>query len=117
MAVENKYADEMLTDDELDNVAGGTVEQTVSDSRFLNILLEGTKYHCCGRHDKFDIAINFYDERNDVAKSWASLGIEFKHNNSNGNTYKLNGNPITQIEAYEYAMKKVGRNLLVTPVN
>ena len=38
MAKEDKYADEMLTDEQLDNVAGGTYSQTADDSRFLNCL-------------------------------------------------------------------------------
>jgi len=32
MAVENKFADEILSDDELDNVAGGTIAETVADN-------------------------------------------------------------------------------------
>ena len=35
MAEEKKYAEEKLTDEELDNVAGGTVGQTVVDSDLL----------------------------------------------------------------------------------
>lgn len=32
MAKEDKFADEMLNDDELDNVTGGTIAETVADS-------------------------------------------------------------------------------------
>ena len=35
MADKDKYADEMMSDDELDGVAGGNVGQTVVDSDFL----------------------------------------------------------------------------------
>ncbi len=35
MAVQDKYADEMLTDDELDQVAGGTYEEWVEIIKFF----------------------------------------------------------------------------------
>lgn len=41
MADKDKFADEMLTDDELDQVAGGTPGELADDSRFLNVLLNG----------------------------------------------------------------------------
>ena len=39
MTKEDKFAEEMLTDDELENVVGGTLDETANDSRFLNVLL------------------------------------------------------------------------------
>ena len=117
MAEKDKFADEMLSDDELDNVAGGSVEQTSNDSRFLSFLLEGTDYYQCMPHSEKHISLDLLYEVADVKRAWSSLGIEFKHNKNGDNTYKLNGKEISQLEAYDHAMNKVGRNVLVTPVN
>ena len=38
MADKDKFADEVMSDDELDNVAGGEAIEMVYDSRFLNSL-------------------------------------------------------------------------------
>ena len=38
MTKEDKFADELMSDEELDNVAGGCAEQMADDSRFLNSL-------------------------------------------------------------------------------
>ena len=43
MADKDKFADEMLTDEELDGVAGGTPGELADDSKFLNVLLQGEK--------------------------------------------------------------------------
>ena len=43
----------MLSDEELENVSGGTLGETTDDSRFLNVLLhKTTKYHQCDRYGK-----------------------------------------------------------------
>ena len=48
MAKEDKFADEMLTDDELDNVAGGTRLETYRDANELykRGLLTAEQTHC-----------------------------------------------------------------------
>ena len=38
MATEDKFEDEIISDEELDNVAGGEAIEMVYDSRFLNSL-------------------------------------------------------------------------------
>ena len=42
MAKEDKFADEVMSDDELDGVAGGNCYETADDSRFLNSLNSST---------------------------------------------------------------------------
>ena len=49
MAEKDKFADEVLSDDELDNVVGGNYDETSDDSKFLNI------YGLCGKYTKSDI--------------------------------------------------------------
>ena len=111
MTKEDKFSEEMLTDDELNNVAGGTPGELADDSRFLNVLLHGTnKYHQCDRYSGFTMFLSepaLYDLR----KSWNSLGIELEDSRFVGNTYKLNGKEISRAEAWAHAESLVGKHL------
>ncbi len=101
---------ELMSDEELEQVAGGTLGQTADDSRFLNVLLNGTtKYHHCDRYGATKIAFST-DAQRDVKEAWASLGIEFGAD-LGSNDYKLDGYYITQQMAWEHAEKLVGRHL------
>lgn len=111
MADKDKIADEMLSDDELDGVAGGTPGELADDSRFLNVLLHETKkYHQCDRYGEF---IMFWSDnaRQDLKKSWNSLGIEIEFGLFGENTYKLNGNKISRDEAWAHAESLVDKHL------
>ena len=111
MADKDKYADEKLTDDELDKVAGGTLRESADDSRFLNVLLNGTnKYHQCDRYGEFNMFFGA-GAREDLIKSWNSLGIELKEDFYEYNTYRLNGKEISRAEAWAHAEKLVGKHL------
>ena len=110
MADKDKYADEKLTDEELDKVAGGTLRESADDSRFLNVLLHGTnKYHQCDRYGEWRM-LSSAGARKDLKKSWNSLGIEVEHYFGK-NTYKLNGKEISRAEAWAHAEKLVGKHL------
>ena len=113
MADKDKYADEIMSDEELDKVSGGTLRELADDSRFLNVLLHGTdKYHQCDRYGDFRL---FCDgsARRDIIKSWKSLGIELEKDDSlcKSNTYRLNGKEISQAEAWAHAESLVGKHL------
>ena len=111
MADKDKYADEIMSDDELDKVAGGSPGELADDSRFLNVLLHGTnKYHQCDRYGDFRLFWSD-DSRNDLIKSWNSLGIELEGSFCKYNTYKLNGNKISREEAWAHAESLVGKHL------
>ena len=113
MAKEDKFADEMLTDEQLEQVAGGSPGETADDSRFLNVLLNGTtKYHHCDRYGEFKVFTS-PASCTDVEKSWNSLGIKIKiyRGSPNKNEYTLNGKQISRDEAWAYAENKVGRHL------
>ena len=113
MADKDKYAEEMLTDDELDKVAGGTSGESADDSRFLNVLLQGTnKYHQCDRYGEWRIFWSI-GARDDLTKAWNSLGIEVENNFGafSYNTYRLNGKEISREEAWAHAEKLVGKHL------
>ncbi len=111
MADKDKYADEIMSDDELDKVAGGTPGESADDSRFLNVLLHGTnKYHQCDRYGGFTILCEG-SAREDLKKSWNSLGIELEYSFCEYNTYRLNGKEISREEAWAHAESLVGKHL------
>ena len=108
MAVEDKFADEIMNDEELDNVAGGTNAESAADSKFLNNLLKGTIYYQCKSYSEKDL----YDDleaRLDVLLSWKSVGIEIKLADKDKNLYLLNGKEISRDEALAHAKKIVGK--------
>ena len=101
---------EMMSEEELENVAGGTCAETANDSRFLNVLLQGTGYHRCDRYGEFKIFFS-YPAQTDVKDSWRSLGIKFSFDAFSGNKYFDDGKEISQKEAWAYAEKTVGKHL------
>ena len=112
MAKEDKFADEMLNDDELDQVAGGTCYETADDSRFLNVLLRGTKYHQCDRYGATKMFF-CHSAVVDLNNAWKSLGVELRARTGfiMKNKYKLNGKEISRDEAWAHAEKLVGKHL------
>ena len=107
---------EKLSDEELDQVAGGKAWQMADDSRFLNVLLAG-KPGQCDRYGplKMYLLSGFYSGYiGEIENAWSHVGIE-AHLNSGfiGNKYKIMGTDqsLTQEQARQYAMNYVGRQL------
>ncbi len=100
---------EQLSDEELENVVGGSCYESADDSKFLNVLLQGAKYHQCDRYGStkmfFGIGIS------DVFKAWRSLGIEFASYPLRANQYFKDGKEISQKEAWAHAENLVGKHL------
>ena len=110
---DDKFADEMLDDEELDMVAGGNDAEMANDSRFLNSL-NGS----CDRYGSDRIAWSAGAYNEEIRKAWATVGIEADVSFGMGgfgysNKYKRmdNGQSLTQAEARQYAMNRVGRQL------
>ena len=108
MADKDKIADEKLTDDELDNVAGGKAEEMANDSRFLNSL-NGS----CDRYGEWKIMFSAGAYNEEIEKAWATVGIKAEVSSGQGgfgkkNKYYLKGNQITQEEARQHAMNVTG---------
>jgi len=111
MAKEDKFADEMLTDEELDGVAGGEAEQMADDSRFLNSL-NGS----CDRYGDGKIMFSAGAYNEEIEKAWATVGIKSKVSSGLGgfgkeNQYYLNGQQITQEKARQHAMNVTGHHM------
>ena len=112
MATDDKFAGEMLTDDELDNVTGGTCYDAGGDSRFLNDL--------AGLCDQFSDETAFSDPqtvKDAVRAAWKQIGISvFLYPTMPINAeYSINNRPITRQQAFAYACKQYGKNLQDMP--
>ena len=113
------HADNMLTAEEMENIAGGTSRQCSQDSQFLNVLLRGHPAQC-DRYGEYkfsaDIANNS-DRFDELRKAWGACGINLIHvgagasNSVNRYVITETGREVGQVEAMQYAMNKMGRQL------
>lgn len=112
MADKDKFADELMSDDELDKVAGGDCSQTADDSRFLNSLNGSTDRYGATR---LLFTGGDADDRicEEIEAGWAKVGIKAMINTSAGsiNLYSLNGTYISQEEARQHAMNVTGHHM------
>ena len=101
--------DEILSEEDLDNVAGGTVNQTASDSQFLRDI--GINEKGWGNTK----TSNFFDDVSKVvADGWAKFDITCTTDRDGNNTYNQNGKEITREAAYKYAMKETGKHFALS---
>lgn len=88
---EDKFADEMLSDDELDQIAGGTDDQTIDDNIFLY------------EHGLMDVVSASSD---DVYAGWTKAGINCVTKSFSDNQYFIDGKSISRNEAYDIVKSK-----------
>ena len=106
---ENKFAEEKMTEEELDQVAGGNCYEIAYDSRFLNSLN--------GSCNRYGVTQSFFYKniRDEVENAWKTVGIVFYPNTSpsrcDHNRYYLDGKEITQEEARQHAMNVTGHHM------
>ncbi len=105
------FADKQVSAEELENVAGGTKDQIADDSCFLNILLLGHPAQC----DRYGSAKLKYDIANnpsrykEIRNAWAACGVEVTMHADRGNEYRADGKYLSQSQAMDYAMKRMGK--------
>lgn len=107
MAEEKILNEEVMSQEELENVAGGTYNQTAADSRFLHDLNGSTDGYSAGSaffiHSKIS---------REVTAAWSKLGISVDTSwGCPDNKYYLDGKEITRREAINYACKKYNTTL------
>ena len=98
---------EAMSDEELEQVAGGTWAETAADSRFLNSLNGSTD-----RYGALRIAFTPGSKiQEEIQRGWEKVGITFTWHNGaiSGNEYYLKGRKITQSEARKHAMQFTGK--------
>ena len=101
---------EQLTDEELENVAGGTYNETAADSRFLNDL--------AGLTDRYGATRAFFEDAKiskEVTAAWNKIGIGVDTSWGGSNKYFKDGQEITRKQAVQFACEKYGRNLQDMP--
>ena len=95
---------EAMSDEELEQVAGGSWKETAGDTRFLNDL--------AGLCDRFGATKAFFYNltvSDEATKGWSKIGIQVNTSWFGENYYQLKGNPITREKALDYALKKFGK--------
>lgn len=107
MKDEKNLQDELMTDEELEQVAGGSYKQTAQDSVIL---------HSLGFLDEEYTAEDImfcqdWSKEVKVYDAFKKLGIGYSVSFSADNVYSFNGQKISRRKAYEIAWEKAGRNL------
>ena len=112
MAVEDKFADEMLTDDELDQVAGGTYEEWKEIVKFFPYGSGGGGGSSYGSGGGFSRSYTTY-RSDDWIKDWIkrnlNIDVEFDATSywifyqAGPNTYTRNGESLT----HEQVVKEI----------
>lgn len=101
---------EQLNDEELEQVAGGTYNETAADSRFLNDL--------AGLTDRYGAARAFFEDAKisqEVTAAWNKLGIGVDTSWGASNKYFRKGVEITRNEAFKIACDKYKKKLQDMP--
>jgi len=105
MATEDKYADEVVSDDELDKVAGGYMGETKEDSEFL------ASYGLMDRkYDGIETLFGWHSVSRYVDEGWARAGITCCTVPDDHNRYWKDGQEITHTEAIRYVREKFSNN-------
>ena len=100
------FEDEMMSDEELDNVAGRCWRQTCEDSYFLN------RFGLCGRYSGTGVegSNNYFNDSAqadyEVHKAWKKTGIECVVSIGENNKYFIGKQEISREEAYRIVEQK-----------
>ena len=110
------FADKTLDMEQMEDVAGGSFDESADDSCFLNVLLQGHPAQP-DRHGSEKLAISYksvneprYEE---IKKAWAVCGVDVMIQDEDyvGNFYSINGTKVTRQMAMNHAMKVMGKKL------
>ena len=101
---------EMLSDEELDQVTGGSAGESADDSRFLNSL-----GGFCNRYGTFRMQSQDHDY--EIRDAWKQVGVDaeihtgYLFTGGCNNVYKINGKKVSRVEAINHAMKVTGHHM------
>ena len=107
------FANKALDVEEMENVAGGSYDQTADDSRFLNVLLRGHPAQC-DRYGEKKIKLDYANNDRrfaEIEAAWKVCGVEAKVKKSYANHYYIDGLEVTQSQAMNHAMNVMGKQL------
>ena len=97
MKDEKILQEEMLSDEELENVAGGTIGETAGDSQILydHGLMDN-------HYDSIPVMFSWKSKSAEVDAGWAKAGITCVTKPFGSNQYFMNGKEISRGEAYDH---------------
>ena len=95
---------EMMSDEELEKIAGGTFEETAEDSQLLykHGLLDNW-------YDPISLTLRWITFSKEVDKGWAKAGITCCTSPCGANKYWRNGKQISREDALLYVSSKIKR--------
>ena len=105
MANEDKFADEKLTDEELDGVAGGGTRQTAGDEDFLAAMgyMKGSS--------STDYLFGWKENSAAVDSAWSKAGVTCVTKfGCPDNLYFINGKQVKRKEAFSHVLRQRGFN-------
>ncbi len=96
--------DEQLTDEQLEQVAGGTIEELDKDVTFLQDI---------GLFPKFDRNGGFTISIDEISNIFANYGVKMVFSHDNPNEYSINDRSVTRKEALQRVLdvKHIRMNL------
>ena len=110
------FTDKTLDVEQMEDVAGGSYDESADDSCFLNVLLQGHPAQP-DRHGVMKLQIS-YDSDNapryaEIKNAWKACGVDVKiaEDDYIGNYYSINGTKVTRQMAMNHAMKVMGKQL------
>ena len=112
MKDEKILQEEMLSDEELDNVVGGTFEESLNDGYFFRDQIFKSEYY--KGNAKFIVcrmAGAFYPQTHHIASAFKDFGVQFIHHEAESvgniisNEYFIDGKQVSQREAWDHVTK------------
>ena len=99
---EKKFLDdELMTDEELDQVAGGTIRESVNDSECLSLFGLTKDYY------KIELTNIFNGDSNleKIKQGWARVGVNVVQHYAEDNEYYIDGKSVTQNQAWRHVFE------------
>ena len=107
MMSEKIFAEEILLDEELNKVAGGTGRELADDSCFLNSLNGSTD-----RYGTFKATCKGPRVSVEVMKAWKNVGVDARtYFGFVSNIYYIDGKKVSQNQARQHAMDVTGHQM------
>ena len=110
MKDEKIFEDELMSDEELDKVAGGDWRQTCDDSHMLYHF--GLCRDCYSEKSIANQTISYFQSSTladaDVQAGWKKAGVDFVPSFGGTNKYSINGVEVSRDEAHLHVYKMFG---------
>lgn len=96
--------EEVMSDEQLDKVAGGNRDELALDTQLFNAM--GDRFKAYNLEDITSANVNGISAK--ITSLYSKLGIQVKYNDFGASSYSIDGRPTTRNEAVKYALWKAG---------